>query len=132
MELNLSPRPVSVTTPTMIPAAAQVAATARMPTDPARRAWTIRVWWSGLPGPGMKPSAVSLRRNESAAAAIVAQNTAVIALNPSSMKTITAIREVKWNPRCRIIRQMLSRARSSTVLVANRRASSSTIRNSPR
>ncbi len=36
MELNFSPRPVSVTTPTMMPAAAQVAATFSMPTEPSR------------------------------------------------------------------------------------------------
>ncbi len=132
IELNLRPRPVSVTTPTMIPAAAQVAATARTPTEPARSAWAIRVCCSGRPGPGMKPSAVSFRRNERAAAAIVAQNTAVMALNPSSMKTTTATSEVKWNPRSRIIRQTLSRGRSATSFVPSLRASSSTIRNRPR
>ena len=38
MELNFSPRPVRLTTPTMIPAAAHVEATLRTPIVPARNA----------------------------------------------------------------------------------------------
>src|SRR3954467_7834436 len=40
MELNFSPRPVSVTTPTMMPADAQVAATFSTPSEPPSSAFT--------------------------------------------------------------------------------------------
>ena len=40
IELNLRPSPVSVTTPTISPAAAQVAATVSTPTEPASSALT--------------------------------------------------------------------------------------------
>ena len=45
--LNLSPSPVSVTTPTMIPAPAQVTATFSTPIDPASSAWKnfdLNIW----------------------------------------------------------------------------------------
>ncbi len=44
MELNFSPSPVSVTTPTMMPAPAQVAATLSTPIEPASIALTKGDW----------------------------------------------------------------------------------------
>ncbi len=81
MELNLSPSPVSVTTPTMMPAEAQVMATVSTPIDPPSSDLTN----PDLQKPfihGMRPrnqsyetSAVSLWKNDSTNVTTVAQNT---------------------------------------------------------
>ena len=70
MELNLSPRPVNVTTPTIRPAAAQVTATARTPTEPAFSASTSLAGYK----------AHSFRRKLRTKAITVAQNTAAMAV----------------------------------------------------
>ena len=62
MRENLRPRPVRVTTPTMMPAVAHVAATERTPVDPPSRAFPRRL---GI-------SAVSRRRKLRATARTVA------------------------------------------------------------
>ena len=79
------PSPVSVTTPTMMPAVAVVAATPRMSRPPDRSAMTRR---DGV-------SAVSRRRKLSATARSVAQNTALNADIPTTMKTAIATSDVK-------------------------------------
>src|ERR1039457_3820605 len=73
MELNLSPRPVSVTTPTMMPAAAQVAATFSTPMDPPSMALMKRVDNSAsLPRTWLQ-SAAARPPNKSAVASTVSQ-----------------------------------------------------------
>jgi hypothetical protein len=80
----------------------------------------------------MGVSAESLRRNERPAARAVAQNTAMIGLNPSTMNTTTATSEVKWKPRSLTMRQMPWRGRITSPRTPSLRASRSTIRKSAR
>ena len=81
-----SPSPVSVTTPTMMPAVAVVAQTPSTPVAPLLRASASR---RGV-------NAVSLRRKLSATASVVAQNTARNADMPATMNTPIATSDVKW------------------------------------
>ena len=74
MELNFRPKPVRVTTPTIIPAEAQVAATERTPIEPPRRA---RDQFLGN-------QAVSERIKLITKAMTVDQNTAMMGVNPRS------------------------------------------------
>src|SRR5687768_14743873 len=75
IEENLSPRPVSVTTPTMMPAEAQVAATPSTPTVPASIAWMSRRGFM----------AVSARKKLTTNAVTVAQNTLTVGEKPYIM-----------------------------------------------
>ena len=78
-------RPVSVTTPTMMPAVAQVVAAVRTPIEPSASARTSR----------LPTRAVSRRRKLSAKATTTAQNTESIGEKPITMNTTTAISERK-------------------------------------
>src|SRR5438128_3724151 len=82
----LSPNPVKVTTPTMMPAVAVVAAIDSTPLPPASSART------SFPG----QSAVSGWTKLNATAKHVAQNTALNAVMPSTMKPAIATSELKW------------------------------------
>ena len=84
--LNLSPSPVLATTPTMIPAAAQVAATFSIWPEPSCSAATSL----------RQPIAVSRRRNDTANVTTVAQNTDRIGEKPSTMNTTIETSETKW------------------------------------
>src|SRR5688572_6886880 len=99
IELNLRPSPVSVTTPTMIPAPAQVAATFSTDIDPPFKA-LIKPELK-KPRPVRKNSygmsAVSRRRKLVANATTVAQNTESSGEKPSSMKAMIETSERKWN-----------------------------------
>src|SRR5512135_811437 len=95
MELNLSPKPVKVTTPTMIPAEAQVAATERTPIEPARRAETSLLGKRAFSG-WMKLTAKAIT---------VDQKTAMMGVNPTTMIATMAMREVKWYPYRRVSSQ---------------------------
>ena len=102
MELNLSPRPVSVTTPTMIPAPAQVAATLSTPIEPPSIALTS--------GERSRPStkdffpakksyetsAVSRRRKLVTNDTTVAQNTDNTGENPHIMNATMETSDRKW------------------------------------
>jgi hypothetical protein len=85
-ELILSPSPVSVTTATMIPAAAQVAATGRTPIAPAAKAAQI------LRGPIL----CSRSKNESKNATPVAITTARKGVYPIAMRMTIRKSELKW------------------------------------
>jgi len=82
---NLRPRPVRVTTPTIMPALAQVEATPRTPMEPAFKA-LINLG-------GVK--AVSRRKKLTPKAIMVAQKTDMMGVNPKIMRATMAIREVK-------------------------------------
>src|SRR6266850_5510567 len=103
MELNFSPRPVSVTTPTMMPAPAQVAATFSTPSGPPESALMKpefhRPRMTGaLPlNTSQEMSAVSGRRKLVTADTTVAQNTAITGEKPHSMKATIETSERKWN-----------------------------------
>src|SRR3954467_11066320 len=91
IELNLRPRPVSVTTPTMIPAPAQVAATFSTPSEPPERALISPEFHTHLTT-GALPvstsygiSALSRRRKLVSAETTVAQNTERTGEKPHSM-----------------------------------------------
>jgi hypothetical protein len=85
MELNLSPSPVRVTTPTMIPAEAQVVATERTPMDPPRKAATSF----------LGTRAVSRRMKLTAKTIAVDQKTARMGVKPRTMMATMAISEMK-------------------------------------
>src|SRR3954462_15696388 len=87
IEENLSPSPVRVTTPTMMPAEAQVAATLITPVVPASIAFTKR---RGV-------IADSRRKKLTTNAVTVAQNTLTVGEKPIIMKTTMEMREKKWN-----------------------------------
>src|SRR5205814_821449 len=103
IELNLRPRPVRVTVPTMMPAPAQVAATFSTPSEPPASAFTspeshrprptgiflLKTWY------GM--SAVSGLRKLVTAETSVAQNTAITGEKPHSMNTTIDTSDRKWN-----------------------------------
>ncbi len=84
--LNLRPSPVLATTPTMIPAAAQVAATFSIWPEPSRSAATTL----------RHPIAVSRRRNDTANVTTVAQKTASIGEKPQTMNATIATSDTKW------------------------------------
>src|SRR5213075_424492 len=103
IELNFSPRPVSVTTPTMIPAPAHVAATFSTPSEPPESA-LIRPEFQKPLMIGARPvntsygiRAVSRRRKLVMAETTVAQNTDSTGEKPHSMKTTIEISDRKWN-----------------------------------
>src|SRR5436853_85076 len=81
MELNFSPSPVSVTTPTMMPAPAQVEATFSTPSEPPASAFTKPEFHNPRPigslplKTSQEISAVSGRRKLVRAETTVAQNT---------------------------------------------------------
>jgi hypothetical protein len=85
IELNFNPRPVRVTTPTIIPAAAQVAATLKTPIEPPLNAL---INFLGV-------RAVSFLMKLTAKVITVDQKTAMIGVNPITMITTMATREVK-------------------------------------
>ena len=87
MEENFRPSPVSVTTPTMMPAEAQVAATLSTPVVPASIAWMNR---RGI-------IAESRSRKLTTKAVTVAQNTASVGEKPISMKITIDSSDRKWN-----------------------------------
>jgi hypothetical protein len=134
------PSPVSVTTPTMIPAAAQVAATFNTPSDPASRAWAILEWRRTCQiHPGGRranrdrsSSALSRLRKLTRNAATVAQNAAAIGVQPSRRKTTMASREKKWKPIVRVSCQAVAPRSITTFLVWCFRASISTISSNER
>src|SRR5689334_5843703 len=84
---NLRPRPVSVTTPTMMPAEAQVAATLSTPVVPASMACTTRFGYI----------ADSLSKKLTTKAVTVAQKTDSVGENPHSMKMTMDTSDRKWN-----------------------------------
>src|SRR5215212_1230030 len=103
IELNLRPSPVSVTTPTMIPAPAQVAATFSTPSEPPASAFTRPEFHNPLMI-GARPmstsygmSEVSRRRKLVRAETTVAQNTERTGEKPHSMKTTMDMSDRKWN-----------------------------------
>ena len=82
---SFSPRPVSETTPTMMPAVAVVAATDSTPRPPA----------SSAPASRRGPSAVSGRRKLRPTASTVAQKTARNAVMPAAISPAITIRDRK-------------------------------------
>src|SRR5258706_7056548 len=87
IEENLRPRPVSVTTPTMMPADAQVAATFSTPVVPASIACTKR---RGI-------IADSRRKKLTTNAVTVAQKTLTVGEKPITMKTTIEMSDRQWN-----------------------------------
>src|SRR5258706_16190537 len=120
IEENLSPRPVSVTTPTMMPAEAQVAATLRTPVVPDSIAWTQR----------FGPIADSRRKKLTTNPVTVAQNTLTVGEKPMSMKITIEMSEKKWHQERFASVQALSTPAKAASLMPYLRASSSTIRKS--
>src|SRR5881394_703417 len=84
---NLRPSPVSVTTPTMIPAAAHVAATLSTPVVPASIAAMNRFGYI----------ADSRRKKLTTKAVTVAQKTLTVGEKPITMKTTMETSDRKWN-----------------------------------
>src|SRR5437667_1843673 len=138
IELNLRPRPVSVTVPTMMPAPAQVAATFSTPSEPPASAFTspeshrpratgtflLKTWY------GM--SAVSALRKLVTAETSVAQNTAITGEKPHSMNTTIDTSDRKWNQYF-LLRLHADSTRSNvTSFMPNLRTSISTMANSAR
>src|SRR5574337_837890 len=103
MLLNLSPSPVSVTTPTMMPAPAQVAATLSTPSEPFCIACekpepsSVRRQVPGRRNSSYGTSVVSPRRKLVANDTTVAQNTDSTGEKPQSMKTTIDTSDRKWN-----------------------------------
>src|ERR1700687_1478630 len=120
MEENLRPSPVSVTTPTMIPAAAQVEATLSTPVVPASIACTKR----------RGTIADSRRKKLTTKAVTVAQKTLTVGENPMSMKITIDKSDRKWNQYFFASDQALSTTSKAVWLMPYLRASNSTIRNS--
>src|SRR4051812_30062151 len=102
MELNFSPSPVNVTTPTMMPAPAQVAPTLSMPIEPPSSALmkpVPRNLRQSEPGARKKSrgmSAVSARRKLVTIDTTEAQNTDSTGEKPHSMKATIEISDRKW------------------------------------
>src|SRR6185369_2570732 len=106
--LNFRPRPVSVTTPTMMPAPAQVAATLSMPIEPPSIALTngdVKSRRATEP-PALNRSygisAVSRRRKLAANDTTVAQNTDSTGEKPHIMKNTIDTSDRKWNQYLRV------------------------------
>ena len=101
IELNLSPRPVSVTTPTMMPAPAQVAATLSTPIEPPSIALTkgdLKICARIGPLPrnrSYEKSAVSRRRKLVTNDTTVAQNTDSTGEKPHIMNATIEISDRK-------------------------------------
>ncbi len=122
IELNFRPRPVLPTTPTMIPAAAQVAATLSACFDPSASAATS--FFGHI--------AVSRVKKLTANAVTVAQNTDISGEKPYTMKPMIATSDRKWNQYCLVRLHSDSTRSNFTLCMPNLRASISTIRNSDR
>src|SRR4051812_38749241 len=120
MDENLRPSPVSVTTPTMMPAAAQVAATVSTPVVPASIAETRR----------FGPMAVSRRKKLTRNAVTVAQNTLTDGEKPMIMKTTIETSDRKWNQYRFDSVHALSTTWNAAAVMPYLRASSSTMRKS--
>src|SRR3954462_7183504 len=120
MAENLRPSPVSVTTPTMTPAAAQVAATVSTPGVPASIAEIKR----------FGPIAVSRRKKLTRNAVTVAQNTLTVGEKPMIMKTTIDTSDMKWNQYRFESVHALSTTTKAACVMPYLRASSSTIRKS--
>ena len=86
IELTFSPSPVKVTTATMIPAAAVVAATGSTPMAPAASASHVRL---GV-------IQVERSRNDSKKAATVAYSTARNGDRPNAIRITIRNNELKW------------------------------------
>src|SRR5262249_49125657 len=101
MELNLRPRPVSVTTPTIKPAPAQVAATFSTASEPPSSALRKPEFQTLLRGACLskRSSAVPRRRKLVANETTVAQNTDSSGekLNGGIMKAMMVTSDRKWN-----------------------------------
>src|SRR3954468_6599140 len=103
IELNLRPRPVRVTTPTMMPAPAHVEATFSTPSEPPRSA-LMKLDCRRPRAMGARPrstshesNAVSGRSKLVIADTTVAQNTDSTGEKPHSMKTTMETSDRKWN-----------------------------------
>src|SRR6267142_7259994 len=138
MELNFSPRPVSVTTPTISPAPAQVAATlstAREPPSSALispepvmpRQMGIFPWKKSY-----EMSAQSRCRKLVTKDTTVAQNTDSSGEKPSNMKATIETSDRKWNQYFLVRLQADSTCSNSTSFMPNLRTSISTMMNSAR
>src|SRR5437762_1828612 len=138
MVLNFRPRPVSVTTPTMTPAPAQVAATLSMPIEPPSIALANGDWNSlratdPLPlNRSYEIKAVSRRRKLVTNDTTVAQNTDSTGEKPHSMKNTIDTSDRKWNQYLRVRFQTVSTLSNRVLPMPYLRASISTIRNSAR
>src|SRR3954469_19068958 len=138
IELNLRPSPVSVTTPTMIPAPAQVAATFSTPSEPPESA-LIRPEFHSPRTIGALPvstsygmRALSRRRKLVSAETTVAQNTDSTGEKPHNMKITIEMSERKWNQYFLVRLQALSTRSKVTSFMPNLRTSISTIAKSAR
>src|SRR5258706_8826621 len=87
IEENLARRQVGVTTRTMMPAEAQVAATFNTPVVPASMAWMKR----------LGTIADSRRKKLTTNAVTVAQKTLTVGEKPITMKTTIEMSDRKWN-----------------------------------
>src|SRR5690349_19663732 len=138
IELNLRPSPVSVTTPTMMPAPAQVAATLSTPSEPPASAFTSPEFHNP-PTNGARAvktsygmRADSRRRKLVSAETTVAQNTESTGEKPHSMKTTMEMSDRKWN-QYRLVRlHALSTRSKVTSFMPNLRTSISTMAKSAR
>src|SRR4051812_31016141 len=135
MVLNFRPRPVSVTTPTMRPAPAQVAATFRTPIDPPSMALMNPEPQNFFNRPGPRKEsyeirAVSRRRKLVKNETTVAQNTDSTGEKPHSMKKTMETSDRKWNQYLRVRFQTESTFSMMVLPMPFLRASISTIRNS--
>src|SRR3990172_6885029 len=136
MALNFRPRPVSVTTPTMMPAPAQVAATLSTPVEPASttlKKGDGKICLAIGPRPrnrSYENSAQSRCRKLVRNDTTVAQNTDSTGEKPYSMKITIDTSDRKWNQYFLVRFQSDSTCSNFTVCMPNLRASISTIRNS--
>src|SRR3972149_3348554 len=117
IEENFSPSPVSVTTPTMMPAVAQVVAAVSTLIEPSAIARTSFVGTSD----------VSRVKKLMANVMTVAQNTDSVGEKPQIMKMTTATSEMKWKPYRRVNCQSERSCATSTIWAWNFLASSSTM-----
>ena len=120
--LNFKPSPVLATTPTMIPAAAQTAATLSTCSEPSLSAVINR----------RGTSADSRSRKLTAKVATVAQNTLATGEKPQTRKTRIATSEMKWNQYRRVNCHTDCSISTATAGMPNLRTSSSTITKSDR
>src|SRR6476646_6354371 len=103
MELNFSPSPVKVTTPTMMPAPADVAATFRTPMVPPSSAFTRpEVHSLGRMGPRPRNTSHGISEHSGRSKLVkadttVAQKTDSTGEKPHIMKKTMEISDRKWN-----------------------------------
>ena len=104
IELNFKPKPVSVTTPTIIPAPAQVAATFKTPTEPPSMAFIKGDFKSNdqndpLPwNKSYEIKAQSRRKKLLKNDTTVAQKTESTGEKPHIMKKMIETSDKKWKP----------------------------------